>query len=81
MIIEGFDKYQVIGNPQSLDKTLQKVYIDKIKNHIEVLEELKRHIEHKYLYSEAQDFVKGLIQGINYAIEQLYYDINQLKDK
>lgn len=81
MKIEASVEYQVQGNPQSIDKTLNQAYMDAIKEHINLLEEKKRMFEEEFLYSKTTDLVKGVIQGLNLAIEQLYSDINQLKDK
>lgn len=81
MEIVGHKKYQVMGNPKSLDKTINQAYIDAIKRHIELLEDKKRIFEREFIDTQTPNLVKGIIQGMNYAIEQLYDDINQLKDK
>lgn len=70
------------GKTQSLEKTLNKAYIDAIKRHIELLEEKKRRIERIIEKGcITTQYANGVIQGLDYAIEQLYGDINQLKDK
>lgn len=69
------------GKPQPLDKTLNQAYIDAIKRHIELLEYKKRIFERDFIDTQTPNLVKGIIKGMNYAIEQLYEDINQLKDK
>ena len=79
MEIVGHEKYQVVGNTQSLDKTINQAYIDAIKRHIELLEDKKRIFEREFIDTQTPNLVKGIIQGMNYAIEQLYDDINQLK--
>ena len=81
MEIKGQENYQVQGTPQPLDKTLKQAYIDALKKHIELLEERKRMFEHEFIDTQTPNLVKGIIQGLNYAIEQLYNDINQFKDK
>lgn len=79
MEIKGQENYQVQGTPQPLDKTLKQAYIDALKQHIELLEAKKRDIEKIYI-DNMSAFGRGLITGLNFAIEQLYKDINQLKD-
>lgn len=46
-----------------------------------MIEYKKRKYENEFMYGETPSFAKGVIIGINDAIEQLYEDINQLKDK
>lgn len=82
MMIETPTKFQVSGNPSLIDKALYQAYVKAIKQHIELLEEKKRGIEEIIINHEmTTPFVNGIIKGINLAIEQLYNDINQLKDK
>lgn len=76
----GNDMLNTQGTPQPLDKTLKQAYIDALKQHIELLEAKKRDIE-KICIDNMPAFGRGLITGLNFAIEQLYKDINQLKDK
>lgn len=68
MEIVGHEKYQVVGNPQSLDKTINQAYIDAIKRHIELLEDKKRIFEREFIDTQTPNLVKGIIQGMNYAI-------------
>ena len=70
------------GESKPLDKTLKQVYIDSLKNHIELLEAKKREMENKLLYNtDTVNLSRGFIGGLNFAINQLYEDINKLKDK
>lgn len=79
MEIKGQENYQVQGKAHPLDVTLKESYISAIKQHIELLEERKGMFEQWFIYTQTPNFVKGIIQGLNYAIEQLYNDINQLQ--
>lgn len=81
MMIETPTKFQVSGNPSLIDKALYQAYIKAIKQHIEFLEKKKRIVEREFIDTETPNLVKGFIQGLNYAIEQLYEDIENLKDK
>lgn len=78
----GNDMLNTQGTPQPLDKTLKQAYINALKQHIELLEAKKREIENEMLYnSDTPNLCRGFIGGLNFAIEQLYKDINQLKQK
>lgn len=77
----GNDMLSTQGTPQPFDKTLKQVYIDAIKNHIELLEAKKREAENCFTNEGIPNLTKGFIQGLNYAIDQLYSEIKQLKDK
>lgn len=68
------------GTPQPLDKVLNQAYINAIKKHIESLEEKKREVE-KIIIDNGMttSYTNGVLTGLNYAIEQLYGDINQFK--
>lgn len=77
----GNDMLNTQGTPQPLDKTLNLSYIDALKKHIELLEAKKREVETTFTNTATPNLLKGFIQGLNYAIEQLYENINQLKDK
>lgn len=81
MMIETPTKFQVSGNPSLIDKALYQAYVKAIKQHIELLEKKKRMIEREFIDTETPNLVKGIIQGLNLAIEQLYEDIENLKDK
>lgn len=80
MILEAPTKIQVSSNPEPIDKAFNQAYINAIKKHIELLEEKKRMFEHEFTDTETPYLVKGIIQGMNYAIEQLYNDINSIKN-
>lgn len=75
------DMLNTQGTPQPLDKTLNQAYIDAIKKHIERLEAKKREVENQMLYTDTPNIDRGIIAGLNYSIDQLYSDINQLKNK
>lgn len=79
MILEAPTKIQVSSNPEPIDKALIQAYINAIKKHIELFEEKKRMLEHEFIDTSTPNLVKGIIQGLNYAIEQLYNDINSIK--
>lgn len=61
------DSLNCQGTPQSLDKVLNKSYIDCLQKHINLLKEKRCKIKDK-----------GVIAGINIAIEQLEENINSL---
>lgn len=81
MMLGAPNMLQVSGTPVPIDKTLNQAYINAIKKHIELLEYKKRKYENEYMFGETPSLAKGIILGINYAIEQLYEDINQFKEK
>lgn len=81
MEISAIVKYQVQGNPQPLDKTINEAYIGSLKKHIELLEDKKRMFENEFMYGQTTDMVKGIIIGLNYAIEQLKENVDYLKNK
>lgn len=76
------DMLNTQGTPQPLDKTLNQAYIDALKKHIELLEAKKREIDKVIIdHGMTTGYTNGVIAGLNFAINQLYEDINQLKDK
>lgn len=77
----GNDMLSTQGTPQPFDKALKQVYIDALKNHIGLLEAKKREAENCLTNEGIPNLIKGFIQGLNYAIDQLYSEIEQLKDK
>lgn len=81
MKIDMQDLFQVQESPMLLDKTINKAYIKAIKCHIELLEEKKREFEYQMLSTDTPNIDRGIVTGLNLAIEQLYNDINRLKDK
>lgn len=76
------DMLNTQGRPQPLDKTLNQAYIDALKKHIELLEAKKREIDKAIIdRGMTTGYTNGVIAGLNFAINQLYEDINQLKNK
>lgn len=69
------------GESKPLDKTLKQVYIDLLKNHIELLEAKKRKGEGVMAEGIVTEYMVGVIKGLNIAIKQLNENINELKDK
>jgi hypothetical protein len=68
------------GTPQPLDKTLNQAYIDALKKHIELLEAKKREVEKVIIdHGMTIGYTNGVIAGLNFAINQLYENINQLE--
>jgi hypothetical protein len=66
------------GTPQPLDKTLNQAYIDALK--IELLEAKKREVEKVIIdHGMTTGYTNGVIAGLNFAINQLCENINQLK--
>lgn len=74
------DMLNTQGTPQPLDKTLNQVYIDALKKHIELLEEKKREIGKVIIeHGMTTGYTNGVIAGLDFAINQLNENINQLK--
>lgn len=69
------------GESKPLDKTLKQVYIDLLKNHIELLESKKRKMINAMENGMVAEYSIGVIKGLNIAIKQLNENINELKDK
>ena len=76
------DMLNIQGTPQPLDKTLNQAYIDALKKHIELLEAKKREVEKVIIdHGMTTGYTNGVIAGLNFAINQLCENINQLKNK
>lgn len=74
------DMLNIQGTPQPLDKTLNQAYIDALK--IELLEAKKREVEKVIIdHGMTTGYTNGVIAGLNFAINQLCENINQLKNK
>ncbi len=72
------DMLNIQGTPQPLDKTLNQAYIDALK--IELLEAKKREVEKVIIdHGMTTGYTNGVIAGLNFAINQLCENINQLK--
>lgn len=72
------DMLNIQGTPQPLDKTLNQAYIDALK--IELLEAKKREVEKVIIdHGITTGYTNGVIAGLNFAINQLCENINQLK--
>lgn len=69
------------GESKPLDKTLKQVYIDLLKNHIELLESKKGKMINAMENGMVAEYSIGVIKGLNIAIKQLNENINELKDK
>lgn len=71
------DMLNIQGTPQPLDKTLIKHTLIK---HIELLEAKKREVEKVIIdHGMTTGYTNGVIAGLNFAINQLCENINQLK--
>lgn len=79
--MNNHEMLQCQGPLQPLDNTLNQAYVNAIKKHIELLEAKKREIENQMLHTDTPNIDRGIIAGLNYAIEQLYYDINHITSK
>ena len=76
------DMLNIQGTLQPLDKTLNQAYIDALKKHIELLEAKKREVEKVIInHGMTTGYTNGVIAGLNFAINQLCENINQLKNK
>lgn len=74
------DMLNIQGTPQLLDKTLNQAYIDALKKHIELLEAKKREVEKVIIdHGMTTGYTNGVIAGLNFAINQLCENINQLE--
>lgn len=74
------DMLNIQGTPQPLDKTLNQAYIDALKKHIELLEAKKREVEKVIInHGMTTGYTNGVIAGLNFAINQLCENINQLE--
>ena len=74
------DLLNVQGTPMPLDATLNKAYIDALKQHVELLEAKKREIL-EIITSRGMNtqYTNGVIAGLDFAINQLNNDINYVK--
>lgn len=66
------------GESKPLDKTLKQVYIDLLKNHIELLESKKGEMMNAIKNGVMAEYLIGVIKGLNIAIEQLNENISIL---
>ena len=66
------------GESKPLDKTLKQVYIDLLKNHIELLESKKEGMINAMENGVVAEYLIGVIKGLNIAIEQLNENISIL---
>lgn len=79
--MNNIDMLKIQGTPQPLDKTINEAYIKAIKRHIKNLKSEKERVKNIQREYEVTRYSEGYIRALDVAIEMLYSDINQLKDK
>lgn len=81
MKVESETNMQVKGTPILMDKTLNQAYINALKKHIVLLEAKKHEAKNAFSGEDMPAVIDGFIKGLDYAINTLNENINQLNNK